>query len=182
MLHEQPLLRIHRRRLGGRYSKCSIVDEAALEHKAAVAHAARNGLGQNRLRSQVPTCNGHLCDGVAARSGHVSHGTHIRRSRREQCTHATELHLEPGRADIRHQATRRAKRLRGRGRLRWLDYSHQLPCRRMVEDQSARQPNTVANSRLQLVAQLDSSERVDASLHQRRICVHRGACSLPNQL
>ena len=65
-LEKEPLAWIHGRRLGGRDCKRYTVDELRAAHKARVARAARDWLGQGGLRPYVPPRRWHLDDRVAA--------------------------------------------------------------------------------------------------------------------
>ena len=54
MLEQQPLLRVHRRRLRARYAEAPLLEERRALDEAAVTHAARHGPGRSRGATRQP--------------------------------------------------------------------------------------------------------------------------------
>ena len=180
-LEQQPLLRVHRRRLGGRDAEEGAVEELDAARKAAVPDAARHRVAGCRVgpRAERPPLGGHLRDQVRRAHGDPPHRLRARGARGQHRAHARDEHGDSASLVRSRGAVQRRSRL-GRGAVRQV--RRQLPCARVVEDERAWQRRSAAHRGVQLVAQLDRAERVDAGLEQRRVRVGGGAGRAVHQL
>eukprot|EP00964_Phaeocystis_antarctica_P130227 scaffold94103_cov66-Phaeocystis_antarctica.AAC.1 len=170
-LEQQPLLRVHRARLRRRHAEAPVVEPLGSKHKRAVPRPQRHRLaagvgGQRRL----PPRRRHLADQVVPARRHAPHRHHAAGALRQQRARAGEHDL--GREERPCSGDERRGESHG-GVLR-LEEGGELPRRRVVEDQRARQRGrALAERLLQLVAQLHRAQRVEPRLQQRRVRIDR---------
>ena len=115
----------------------------------------------------VPSCAGARDGGVATRCGKAPRASEPQGAAWQHRVDACELH-----AAIEHCGSLAAHE-RGRRRLR-REESSKSARSGVIEDQGARHARgALPHSALQLIAQLDRAERIDACLHQWCIRVHK---------
>ena len=90
-LEQQPLLRVHRLRLGGRHAETRVVEQLRAVHKRAVPHAPRNLAVGGARRLKRPTLDGHLRHEVGGARPNAA-------QRRRRCDTRRQHHLQPARA------------------------------------------------------------------------------------
>mmetsp|Transcript_33905 Transcript_33905/g.84937 ORF Transcript_33905/g.84937 Transcript_33905/m.84937 type:complete len:581 (-) Transcript_33905:28-1770(-) len=182
-LEQLPLLRVHRRRLGRRDAKAAMLKQLGAPQEAAVAHAARHlwraALQVARRLLHVPPRRRDDAQQVAAAQARDVQRAHARHAARQRRAHARQPHL-----CVAHRLQPRIRPpLRtGVDRAVALQVERQLSRGGVIEHHRARQRRAAARRPLQLVAQLDRAQRVDARLHQRRVGVDRAARRAPHHL
>eukprot|EP00964_Phaeocystis_antarctica_P126686 scaffold90347_cov64-Phaeocystis_antarctica.AAC.1 len=172
-LEQQPLLRVHRARLRRRHAEAPVVKPLGAKHERAVSRPQRHRLAAGvGGRRRLPPRHRHLADQVVPACRHAPHRRHAVGTLRQQRARAGEHDLGREERPCRDGERRGGS---GGGVLR-LEEGGELPRRRMVEDQRARQrQRAFAERLLQLVAQLHRAQRVESRLHQRRVRVDRAA-------
>eukprot|EP00964_Phaeocystis_antarctica_P026667 scaffold15028_cov84-Phaeocystis_antarctica.AAC.1 len=189
LLEHQPLLRVHRHRLGDRHTEAPVVEALGAAHEAAVPHAQRHRARRLRKRLELPSLQRHLANGVGARGRQAPRRASGIGAARQHGTRPNEHRVPPGCNRSGLQALRWRRGGEKRGQAGQQSLARQRGCGRrgkrrnvrlqlahggVVEDQRLGQCRlgVAAQPLRQPAAQLHRAQRVESRLHQRHVSAH----------
>ena len=172
-LEQQPLLRVHRRRLGRRDAEAAVIEALGAAHEATVTHTRGVWSQGGRLLRRIPSCPRYLGNSVCSAEGTVPKRPRRQYSAAIGRTHGV-LHFQANNGSTECCLAALAYPM-----CVTVQRSYKLPDCGQIEDQHARQ--RLSCSLLQLIAQLHCAKGINTRIHEGRVDVARLTGSALNE-